>query len=96
MDDWLREVEGGLILTVHVQPGAKRNEVAGLRGDALKIRLAAPAIEGRANAALLEFVAQRLGLPKSAVDLKNGQTSRRKAILLRAPPADTAQRLLGR
>jgi uncharacterized protein (TIGR00251 family) len=57
--------------------------VAGVYGDALKIRLAAPAIDGRANAALLEFVAQRLGLPRSAVELKSGQTSRRK-VLLRA------------
>jgi uncharacterized protein (TIGR00251 family) len=60
--DWLREVDGAIMLTVHVQPGAKRSEMAGLHGDALKIRLAAPAVDGRANAALLAFVAQRLGL----------------------------------
>jgi len=58
--DWLREADGAITLTVHVQPAGKRSEVLGLHGDALKIRLAAPAIEGRANAALLEFVAQRL------------------------------------
>jgi uncharacterized protein (TIGR00251 family) len=62
MADWLRQVDGAIVLTVHLQPGAKRSEVAGEHGDALKIRLAAPAVDGRANAALLEFVAQRLGL----------------------------------
>ena len=83
------------MLTVHVQPAGKRSEVLGLHGDALKIRLAAPAIEGRANAALLEFVARRLGVPRSAVTLKSGQTSRRKVLLVLAAPADAVRRLLG-
>jgi uncharacterized protein (TIGR00251 family) len=93
--DWLREADGVLTLTVHVQPGAKRSEVAGLHGDALKIRLAAPPIDGRANAALLAFVAQRLGLAKSAVELKSGQTSRHKVLLLPGTHADAVRRLLG-
>ncbi len=95
MLDWLREADGVLTLTVHVQPGAKRSEVAGLHGDALKIRLAAPPIDGRANAALLAFVAQRLGLAKSAVELKSGQTSRHKVLLLSGAHADAVRRLLG-
>lgn len=92
---WLREAGAAITLTLHVQPGAKRTEVAGVHGDALKIRLAAPPIDGRANAALLDFVAQRLDLARSAVELKSGQTSRRKVLLVAGAPADTVRRLLG-
>ncbi len=95
MGDWLREVDGAIMLAVHVQPGAKRSEIAGLHGDALKIRLAAPAIDGRANAALLAFVAQRLGLAKSAVELRSGQTSRHKVLWVLGARADAVRSLLG-
>jgi hypothetical protein len=78
---WFRAAPGGsLTLTLHVQPGAKKTEVAGLYGDALKIRLAAPPVDGRANEALLAFVATVLGVPKMAVSLKSGQSSRRKVV----------------
>lgn len=86
--------DGRLLLTLHIQPGAKKTEVCGLHGDALKIRLAAPPVDGKANAALLAFVANRLGLSKSAVSLKSGQTSRRKVVEVAEPPADAVQRLL--
>ncbi len=86
--------DGRLLLTLHIQPGAKKTEVCGLHGDALKIRLAAPTVDGKANAALLAFVADRLGLSKSAVSLKSGQTSRRKVVEVAEPPADAVQRLL--
>ena len=81
MSDWLRvAADGRLTLTLHIQPGAKKTEVAGEHGDALKIRLAAPPVDGKANAALLAFIAERLGVPKSAVTLKSGQASRRKVV----------------
>jgi hypothetical protein len=92
--EWLREGDGRSTLTLHIQPGAKKTEVAGAHGDALKIRLAAPPVDGKANAALIGFVADRLGLAKSAVSLKSGQTSRRKVLEVIRAPADTAQRLL--
>ena len=60
----------------------------------MKIRLAAPPVDGKANAALINFVADRLGLAKSAVSLKSGQTSRRKVLEITAAPQDTAQRLM--
>ena len=91
---WLRVGERCATLTLHIQPGAKKTELAGLHGDALKIRLAAPPVDGKANAALIAFVAQHLGVAKSAVTLKSGQTSRRKVLEVTEPPADTAQRLL--
>jgi uncharacterized protein len=95
MSAWLRAGNGRITLTLHIQPGAKKTEVAGCYGDALKIRLAAPPVDGKANAALIGFVAERLGLAKSALTLKSGQTSRRKVLEVIAPPADAEERLLG-
>lgn len=81
MPEWCRQSpDGSLLLTLHIQPGAKKTEVVGPHGDALKIRLAAPPVDGKANAALLVHVAQILGVNKSAVELKSGQTSRRKVV----------------
>lgn len=78
---WCRQSpDGTLTLTLHIQPGAKKTEVVGPHGDALKIRLAAPPVDGKANAALLAYVAEVLGVSKSAVELKSGQTSRRKVV----------------
>jgi uncharacterized protein (TIGR00251 family) len=94
MAEWLRDGDGKITLTLHIQPGAKKTEVAGLYGDALKIRLAAPPVDGKANAALIEFVANRLGVAKSTVSLKSGQTSRRKVLEVTAVSAGDAQRLL--
>jgi len=81
VSDWFRQAtDGRITLTLHIQPGAKKTEFAGLHGDALKIRLAAPPVDGKANEALVKFVAETLKLPKSAVTLKSGQTSRRKVL----------------
>ncbi|UCV28209.1 DUF167 domain-containing protein [Ferribacterium limneticum] len=81
MSDWYRVAgDGRITLTLHIQPGAKKTEFAGLHGDALKIRLAAPPVDGKANEALIKFVAETLGLAKSSVSLKSGQTSRRKVL----------------
>ncbi|MEI7430238.1 MAG: DUF167 domain-containing protein [Betaproteobacteria bacterium] len=92
---WLREGVGHSTLALHIQPGAKKTEVAGLYGDALKIRLAAPPVDGKANAALIDFVAQRLGVAKSAVSLKSGLSSRRKVLEISEPVVDIRQRLSG-
>jgi uncharacterized protein len=66
-----------------VQPGAKRTEVTGLHGDALKIRLSAPPIEGAANAELMAFIARAFSVPLRQVMLKQGTKSRRKVIEVR-------------
>lgn len=93
MSDWFRQAaDGRITLTLHIQPGAKKTEFAGLHGDALKIRLAAPPVDGKANEALIKFVAETLGLAKSAVSLKSGQTSRRKVLELQgATPEGVAR-----
>jgi uncharacterized protein (TIGR00251 family) len=79
---WARRAANGWTLAVRVQPGAKRSGVAGLHGDRLKIRIAAPALDGRANEALLVFVADRLGLPRRNVSLVSGDRSRDKLIAI--------------
>ncbi len=82
MSAWYRRNGDVLTLTLHVQPGAKRSEVTGLHGDALKIRLAVPPIEGRANEALLKFIAEMFDVPLRQVELKQGGQSRRKAVAI--------------
>ncbi len=94
MNDWFRvATDGRITLTLHIQPGAKKTEVAGQHGEALKIRLAAPPVDGKANEALLRFVAETLGLPKSAVSLKSGQTSRRKVLEISGATSEAVARL---
>ena len=81
---WFRREPQRLVLSIHVQPGARRSEVAGAHGDSLKIRVQAPATEDRANEALIEFVAQRLGIARRDVTLASGARSREKK--LHVPP----------
>ena len=77
---WYRRDGETVVLELHVQPGAKRTEVAGLHGDALKVRLAAPPVDGRANDALLRFIADRFGVPLRNVELRQGGQSRHKRV----------------
>jgi len=70
---------------LHVQPGAKRTEVAGVHGDALKVRLAAPPVDGKANAELLRFLADAFGVPLRQVALVRGETSRQKVVRIESP-----------
>ena len=77
--------DGSITLTVHAQPGAKRTEVAGLHGDCVKIRLAAPAVEGKANAELIAYLALAFAVPKRAVTIVRGETGRRKTVHIAAP-----------
>ena len=70
--------DDAVVLSVHAQPGAGRTQVMGRHGDAVKIRVAAPPEQGRANAALVTLLADRLGVPAKAVTLTVGETSRTK------------------
>lgn len=80
--DWARRGADGWTLAVHVQPGAKRSAVAGLHGARLKIRIAAPAIDDRANDALVAFVATTLGVAKRSVRVASGERSRDKVVAI--------------
>jgi uncharacterized protein (TIGR00251 family) len=92
----ITEVEGGVTFAVRVVPRASRNEIAGVHGDALKVRVTAPPVEGRANKALIAFLAKRLGVRKSQVEIVAGATSRRKMIRVTGLwPQEVGERLLG-
>ena len=79
MSSWYRrDSGGGLVIAVHAQPGAKRTELVGMHGAALKIRVAAPALEDRANEALLECLAECFAVPRRSVRMLSGARSREK------------------
>jgi len=82
-----------LTLTLHVQPGARKSGIAGTHGDALKIRIAAPAVDNKANAALIEFLSETLDVPKSVVAIRHGATGRRKLVEILCGP-DVVTRLV--
>ena len=67
---WLQARGDAVLLTLHIQPGAKKTEVVGLHGDALKIRLASPPVDGKANEALIAFLAEKLGIAASGSRLR--------------------------
>ncbi|MBK6632368.1 MAG: YggU family protein [Betaproteobacteria bacterium] len=93
---WVRqEASGHFILSLHIQPGAKRTEIAGLHGDALKIRLAAPPVDGKANDCLIGIIAEALGVPRAQVELLSGATSRYKRVRVRGVTADPIEKLAG-
>ncbi|HET9038693.1 MAG TPA: DUF167 domain-containing protein [Gemmatimonadales bacterium] len=86
----------GIRLRVRVQPRASRTEVAGPYGDALRIRLAAPPVDGAANEALVRFLAERLGVARSAVRIEAGASGRSKVVAVEGiDPETAARRLVG-
>lgn len=86
----LQVTEGreGCIFQVRVLPRSRRNEVVGLHGNALRIRLVAPPERGRANQALQEFLAGELGVSRSSVEILSGHTSRQKRVCVKGVSAD--------
>lgn len=84
MNAWHWE-RGDLLLNVHVQPRASRDEIAGQHGDALKIRITSPPVDGKANDHLLRFLADVFGVGRGSVELLSGETGRRKRFRIRAP-----------
>lgn len=72
--------DGSLSLSLHVQPGAKQTGFCGIHGAALKLRLAAVPVEGRANDALIAWLANYCGVPRQAVTIRRGETSRQKVV----------------
>jgi len=75
-----KDVADGCTLSVRVYPGARKNSVTGVHADALKIALTAPPVDGRANEALIAFLADALHLPRARVALVAGATSRAKMV----------------
>ena len=90
----VREGPGGTYVEVRVIPRAARSALAGERDGALVVRLAAPPVDGRANVALVDFLAEALGLPKRRISLVHGDTSRQKRVLVEGLPPDDVRRRL--
>jgi uncharacterized protein (TIGR00251 family) len=85
---FLRNAPDGAVLEVYVQPKASRNELAGVHEDCLKIRLTAPPVEGEANKECVKFLSKILAVPKSSIEIIQGQKARRKSLLFRGASAD--------
>ncbi len=79
---WLN---GDLRLRLHIQPGAKRHAVSGRHGDRIRLRLAAPPVDGKANRALIEFLAGEFGVARRAVRVLAGRRSRQKTVRIDRP-----------
>lgn len=91
----IESTSNGVILTVHVQPKASKTEFVGMHGDALKFRVAAPPLEGEANAALCRHVAKLFSIPQRGVSVSSGQASRKKRIELIGVTEDEVRNILG-
>ena len=91
---WLREDGEGVLILVHLQPGARRTALCGEHGGRLKIAVAAPPLEGRANDALIAFLAELLGLPRRQVRVTVGPHSRDKTLRVDGIEASRALRAL--
>ena len=91
----VQDTKGGAILTIQVQPNASKSECVGLYGDALKIRVAAPPVDGRANEALLAFLAERLAVPPSTLAIQSGAGGRHKRVLCKTLSAAVVLARLG-
>ena len=74
-----------VVLELHVQPGAKRTEFAGKHGERTKVRLAAPAVDNKANEALVEFLADYYRVPRKNVTITRGPRSRAKRVVIEQP-----------
>jgi uncharacterized protein (TIGR00251 family) len=76
----IRETETGVMFSIRVLPKSSRSEITGIQDDALKIKIAAPPVEGRANEACMELLAERLGVRKSQISIVSGHQSRKKTV----------------
>ena len=91
---FIEATEKGVVLNVRLQPRAARNEVAGVIGDSLKIRVTAPPAEGAANEACRDFLAKLFGIAKGSVHVVSGSKSRQKKVLLSGVQTDAAASLI--
>ena len=91
----IQEKDGSLTFSVRVVPRAKKNEIVGVEGGTLKVRIAAPPVGGKANEALVELLAQVLGVRKGQVEIARGQKAKDKTIRVRGLSEEEARKRLG-
>lgn len=92
---FLREVPGGVVLNLRVVPRASANAIAGLQGDALKVRVTAPPVDSAANEEVVRFLAASLGIPRGAIRLVRGAGGRQKQVLVQGWSLARALQALG-
>ena len=90
----ITETNGGVLLRIHVQPGARSERVAGLHGDRLKVAVTARPDRGAANAAVVDLLARLLSISASSLELKRGHTSRQKDLIAAGVTVEAAEKCL--
>lgn len=91
---YMRLVQEGVVLSIKAQPRASRNEIGGIVGTELKVRVTAPPVDSAANEAIVAFLAEFLGLPPRCVTLLKGRSSRQKQVLIQGMPAESIARAI--
>ena len=92
--DWCSETSEGVVLSVRAKPRSSRAGIDGFMGDALVVRIRCAPVDGKANREIVETIADALGVAKSRVEFKSGETSRTKRILVRGMDGETIARLV--
>jgi uncharacterized protein (TIGR00251 family) len=93
---FMNEKGNGVVLSIHVVPGSAKSEIAGVQDDALKVKIAAPPVEGRANAECIRFLSDTLGVRKNQVTITSGHRSRKKTISIEGLNSRDAAVILSR
>ncbi|HPX60765.1 MAG TPA: DUF167 domain-containing protein [Deltaproteobacteria bacterium] len=95
-DGIFSSIEDGIVLNLHIQPRASKNEISGIQNGALKIRLTSPPVDGAANKLCREFLSDVFDVPKSSVEIIAGETSRHKRVRITAPDPSRLQGIAAR
>jgi uncharacterized protein (TIGR00251 family) len=90
----VKEIAGGATIAVKVHPRARKNAITGVVGDALKLALTAPPVDGKANQAVIEFFADVFAIPRSSVTIASGETSRNKVVRIAGVSKSVAEQRL--
>lgn len=90
----IAETNATVTFMVKMVPRASKNEIAGVEGDTVKVRLNAPPVDGKANAALVKFLAEKLGVSRAQIEIVSGETGRRKLVRVRGITAEQMKRFL--
>jgi len=90
---WFKEKDGDLIINLRIMPRAAKNAVQGLHGSALKIRIQAPPVEGKANQTLIKFLSKHWKIPRADIQILSGKTGRNKRVCIQNAP-DSLKQLL--
>ncbi|MGA3127778.1 MAG: DUF167 domain-containing protein [Candidatus Korobacteraceae bacterium] len=91
----VRDTAQGAQFALRVQPRSSRNAIAGVLGDAIKLAITAPPVDGKANQAVVEYLAKLFSVPKSSITILSGETGRNKLIAIRGLSAEQVRKALG-